>query len=764
MKPSFNILARAYRYLSRSPNLKFSLIAALIVALISTALLSVNLFGTSYAYELGDIAQVDIRVPRDMEYVNETETAIERKREAEAVPLVFDKDASVLRQKLYIVSELLRHSSETVKQFPPVGNDLTFQINALKARLPKYIHFDDSVLAEILRFHDFGRLKKNLARILIYIYDDPQMGVLDKPYDNPLKILNNNAIVRTINIPESIDEISRALNKMQSMDEINKSLFRICESIAPNLPKVSLQAVTKIVRDTLEPNLKFNLEETKRRISESQKKVAPVKNKLKKGQTIVREGDTITQSILKNIEVYNKQTTTINIGYILGILLIQLLFIFIVGYFLLQFNLIYLPDKKSTIIIFSLFIMYMVYTFFMSRIDSPINPRLTFALMLPISYATMIVSILYNRYLSILVGLYIVFFTTLIGGGYIPTSMISFSSALVGVFVIENVDRRTDFLRGGLIIGLINVVMVLCMALMQEIPVFNMDFAKITGIALINGIINSILVLGLLPLYENLFGITTKFKLMELSDLNVEIFKEMLMKAPGTHNHSMIVSTMAEAACKEIGANHLLARVGANYHDIGKIEDAGMYIENRVTDPRARFLSHKEYAQLIISHVQKGKALAEEKSLPPAIIDFICEHHGQTTMTFFYHQALESADSRGSEDIKKSDFQYPGPKPHTKETAIVMLADSIEAAARALQNPSHEKLEGLVRKIVYNKLNDGELEFSDLSMTELRVIQDSFISLLKGIFHSRIEYPEEFDLKRLEKKVMAGDDKNRDIQ
>ena len=758
MDPSLNIIARILQKINKSPNVKFSLIAALIIVLISTVLLSVNIFGTSYHYEIGDIAQADIRVPRDIEYVNEQETANERKREAEAVPVVFDKDASVLRQKLYITGELLRHASETIKQFPPAGNDYSFQINAMKARLPKYMHFDDIILAEILKYHDFARLKKIMARILIYIYDDPQMGVLNKPYVNPLKIYNNNVNVRTINTPEAIDEISRTLNTIQSIDEVNKNLYGICNSVAPFLPKGTLQAIRNIVHDAMEPNLTFNLEETKRRIDEAQKKVIPVKNKLKKGQTIVREGDTITQSIQKNIEIYNKQTATINIGYIFGILLIQLLFIFIVGYFLYQFNLMYLPDRKSSIIIFTLFVLFMVYTFFLTRIDAPINPRLTFALMLPISYATMIVSILYNRYLSILVGLYLVFFTTLISGGYTSTSMIAFSSALVGVFVIENVDKRTDFLRGGLIIGIINVVMVVCMALIQEIPILNIDFAKIAGIALINGVINSILVLGLLPLYENLFGITTKFKLLELSDLNADIFKEMLMKAPGTYNHSMIVSTMSEAACKEIGANHLLARVGANYHDIGKLVDAGMYIENRVTDPRAKLLSHKEYAQLIISHVSKGVTIAEENSLPQAIIDFIREHHGQTTMTFFYHQALESAETRDHEDIHKSDFQYPGPKPDSKETAIVMLADSIEAAARALQNPSHEKLEGLVRKIVYNKLNDGELEFSDLSMTELRIIQDSFISLLKGIFHSRIEYPEEYDLKKLEKKIMKGDD------
>jgi cyclic-di-AMP phosphodiesterase PgpH len=760
MKLFFNMAVRSVLQLFQKPNIKFSLISVLIIILISTILFSINLFGTSYHYEIGDIANEDIRVPRDIEYVNEPETAVERKREAEAVPIVFEKDASVLQKKLNITAALINHATETLKQFPPAGNDFTFQVYAMKSRMPKYLHFNDAALIEVLRFRDHAKLKKIVSRMLIYIYDDPQMGVLDKPYENPLKIFNNNITIKIINTPEAMDEVSRTLDSLKTMDDINKNLYGICNSIAPNLQKPTLTAIGTIITGILEPNISFNLEETKRRIIEVVKKVSPVTNKLKKGQTIVREGDTVTSDILKKIDIYNKQTATINISFILGILMIQSVFFVIFGYFLMEFNRIFLPDKKSTIIIFTLLVIFMVYTFFISRFESPINSKLTFALMLPISFATIILSILYNRYLSIMTGLFIVFFTTLISGGYISTAIISFSTALVGVFVNEKVEKRTDFLRGGLIVGIINAIIVVSVALIQEIPVLNMNFVKILGIAFTNGVINSILVLGILPLYENLFGITTKFKLLELSDLNADIFKEMLLKAPGTYNHSMLVSTISEAACKEIGANHLLARVGAYYHDIGKIVDAGMYIENRVTDPRAKLMSPREYAQLIISHVKKGVTIAEQNELPDTIIDFIREHHGQTTMTFFYHQSLETAETGEHESIHKSDFQYPGPKPHNKETAVVMLADSIEAAARSLQTPSYEKLDGLVRKIIFNKLNEGELEFSDLSMTELRVIQETFFSLLKGIFHSRIEYPEDYDLKKLEKKIIKSDDTN----
>jgi len=756
MKSLLEIASQSVRHFLGSQNIKFSLISLLIIVCISTIMLSLNFFGTSYHYEVGDIADEDIRVPRDIEYVNEPETAVERKREAEAVPLVFDKDASVLQKKLTITSVLINHAVETLKQFPPAGNDYTFQVYAMKSRMPRYLQFNDGILLEILKFKDHARLKKIISRILIYVYDDSRMGILDKPYDNPLKIYNNNVTVRTINLPETVDEVSRTLDTLRTLDEIRSNIPGICASMAPYLPKQTITAISGIVSGILEPNMSFNMEESKRRIAEVVKKVTPVTSKLKKGMTIVREGDTVTQDVLKKIDIYNKQTATINISFIFGILMVQAVFFFIFGFFLMEFNKVFMPDKKSTIIIFSLIILFMVYTFFMSRIESPINPRLTFALLLPISFATMILSILYNRYLSIIAGLYMIFFTTLISGSNISTAIISFSTALVGVFVNEKVERRTDFLRGGVIVGVINIFIVISVALIQEIPIISLNFLKILGIAFASGVINSILVLGILPLYENIFGITTKFKLLELSDLNAEIFKEMLMKAPGTYNHSMLVSTISEAACKEIGANHLLARVGAYYHDIGKIADAGMYIENRVTDPRARRMSPLEYAQLIISHVGKGVELAEKNFLPESVIDFIRVHHGQTTMTFFYHQALEAAESH--EKINKSDFQYPGPRPHSKETAVVMLADSIEAAARSLQNPSYEKLDGLVQKIIFNKLNEGELESSDLSMTELRMIQETFLSLLKGIFHSRIEYPEDYDLKKLEKRMRQNHD------
>jgi putative nucleotidyltransferase with HDIG domain len=393
----------------------------------------------------------------------------------------------------------------------------------------------------------------------------------------------------------------------------------------------------------------------------------------------------------------------------------------------------------------------MIYAFFAKNFAITELSKATYILILPIPFVTMMISILYNIYLSMFVGLYIIFFSLMLVGIDTQSIFLAFSSGLMGTFINLNVDRRSAFFKGGIILGVINSVIIIALGFMESTPV------RITltnsEIAIISGILNSILALGIFPLYEYFFDITTRFKLLELSDLNADIFKRMLLNAPGTYNHSLIVSTLAEAACTEINANYLLARVGAFYHDLGKIESPGMYIENGITDIRAKKMTPQEYSNLIISHVGDGVAIAKKYDIPKSVLDIIKEHHGMSTMTFFYHQALENVSDNRSAEITKKDFQYPGPQPQSKESAVVMLADSIEAASRSIKNPTKDKIKGMVRKIIYNKLNDGDLDESGLSMVELKIIQNVFLSMLLGIYHTRIEYPDSESIKDLEKEV-----------
>ncbi len=731
-----------------------SFVYTFIIIVIATVLLSLNMKGSTYEYNIGDIAREDIRVPRDIEYQVKSETQMEKQRVSEMVPLVFDKDQSILEDKLRVVRVLFSHVARTLKENPPSRtDDRAFQLISLKNDLPEYLQYPDRVLYALLRYRNTESLHKTINRILIYIYD---MGILEQPYQDPLNVNNSNVTIRTVNTSGTSREVSKKLEELKTIDGVKKDLYGTCYSIAPNLPKDVLYAVYVVVKGMLNPNLEFNKEETRRRINETVNSVKPVMGKLKKGQSIAREGDTITTDMLRKIEVLNKHTAYTSINYIVGVLLIQLGFLLIFGYFLIAFYQNLIVDSKMPLIIFTLVLFFMTYTFILAQSESMLTGNLVFSLLLPIPFITMMLAITYNIHIAMLIGIYLVFLTGMVTRGDFTAIILAFSSALSGVFVVGDVERRNDFLRGGFVIGLINSLIVVSTGLIEERSFQDM-FSNVE-LAFGNGIINSILVLGIFPVYESIFGITTKFKLLELSDLNAPLFKKMLIKAPGTYNHSLMVATMSETACREIGANSLLARVGSYFHDIGKIEDAAFYIENKVSDPRAKKLSPYEYSRLIISHVEKGVTLAKKNGLPEEIIKFIQEHHGKTTMTYFYHQAMEASDNNGDESIQRSDFEYPGPRPQSRESAVVMLADSVEAASRSLNEPTPARLESLVRRITYNKLNEGELESSDLTMLDLNRIQKAFLQVLNGIFHTRIEYPEQQDLEDLEERVKQKQD------
>ncbi len=751
MKKTFKIIFRSISSSIKKPPIRNSFFLLLGIIIIATVLLSFNVIGSTYDYNLGDISHEEIKVSGDIHYAIDSETDMEKKRVAEMVPLVFDKDQLVLIERLKLVEVLFNRIQETLQENPPIGtDDRTFQLVALKSRLPKYLMYNDAALLALLKHNHPRELRRIINRVLIYLFD---RGILAEPYGNPLRIKNKNVSIRTINVSVETDETSTTLENLYTIHDVKRDLYKVCYSIAPNLNKEQLRAIYYIANSNIRPNLRFNGEESKRRISESVKSVKPIMGLLKKGQTIVREGDTITTESLKKIKILNKYTSRTNINYIVGVFILQFSFLIIFGYFTVIYNENLNLDNKTSLILFSLLLFFISYTFFISRIENIQSSKLIFALFLPIPFVTMIIAILYNIYLSLMVGIYLIFFSYAISSASFASLILAFSSALGGAFVVGDVEKRTEFLRGGFILGLLNSLIVISVGLMEELSLNHV--VNNVELSFGNGLINAVLALGFIPLYENLFGYTTKFKLLELSDLNASIFKRMLIRAPGTYNHSLMVANMAEAACKDIGANSMMARVGGYYHDIGKIENAGIYIENKLNDKSTKYLSPREYTKLIISHVEKGVKLAKKNNLPDSIIDFIKEHHGNSTMTYFYHQALELVNnSEDADELNKSDFQYPGPRPQTRESAVVMLADSVEAAARSLQEPTYVKLEGLVKKITYNKLNEGELEFSDLTMSDLNRIQKSFLRVLYGIFHTRIEYPERDELEKLEDQVL----------
>jgi putative nucleotidyltransferase with HDIG domain len=291
----------------------------------------------------------------------------------------------------------------------------------------------------------------------------------------------------------------------------------------------------------------------------------------------------------------------------------------------------------------------------------------------------------------------------------------------------------------GLLVGGANVVMALALIAYSQQPMTWKTVLMAIGCGIAGGLLTAVFAAGGLPINESVFGILTDVKLLELSNADLPVLGQLALRAPGTNQHSHAVGQLAEDACRAVGANPLLARIGALYHDIGKLAAPDYFVENQQgNNPHDRLRPYQS-AKIITSHVTYGARLAKEIGLPQKIADFIPQHHGTRTLHYFLRKA--QAQAKPNEEIDEADFRYPGPKPQFKEAAIMMLADSCEAAARSLARPDPENIRAIVVKIVDAIISDGQLDECDITLQELTTIREAMISALTAIYHARIDYP-----------------------
>ncbi|MBE3572926.1 MAG: HDIG domain-containing protein [Moorella humiferrea] len=509
-------------------------------------------------------------------------------------------------------------------------------------------------------------------------------------------------------------------------------------------------AVAAIIRGLeLKPNLIYDVAATMQKKEKAAAEVSPVQVTIRQNEKIVSDGELVTAEDIEALQKLGLLRSGASWGGLMGLVLYQAILVALMLLYLRFFKRGVYNNNRLLLLLGLLWLIFLIFARGVAAISLGGGTEITrlVAYLMPVAAGSMLVAILLDAGVAVVFTVFLALEAGIISGIYYQFVAVGVISGLVGIYCVSHLSQRSDLARSSLFLMLAGLIGVVALELMLRHTLFQMGIAAI--LALANGLLSTVLTLGFLPFLENSFGITTAVKLLELSNPNHPLLKRLLLEAPGTYHHSILVANLAEAAADAVGADSLLARVGAYYHDIGKLKRPYFFIENQVTAENPHDRLAPTLSTLIIScHVKDGLEMAREYRLPQVIQDIIAQHHGATLMSYFYHKARENSRE---DSVNENDFRYEGPIPQTREAAIVMLADSVEAGIRSLPRPTPGRMEGFVRKIIKEKLEDGQLEASDLTFKDLSLIAEAFMRVLNGIFHNRVEYPEAV-LKEMERR------------
>ena len=503
--------------------------------------------------------------------------------------------------------------------------------------------------------------------------------------------------------------------------------------------KSQIKPIAGILEHVIMPNLIVDEYATEKKKKNAVNAVKPYVVTFKKGDKILSVGEQLTQVKREALKKSGYNTFELNKGGILGVFLLTCLtMLFLIVYMKKYERKFFTPQYLGIIGAFSIILTYIcVLITPMDAIQNYYMPYPAFTIIIAV-FTNPIVAFLSTILILALLSL------TLFIDPQVSTVFV-FASIMAAYSVSKiNYSKRFDIIKCGLEVGIVTFLTIMLVAMFEEqFEIFtNLSFISSATAGFLNGLFSSIIALGVLPIIENVFKIVTPYGLIELADHNQELLSKLQYKAPGTYHHSLMVANLCEAAAEAIGANPILARVGAFYHDIGKLKRPLFFIENQsyfgIENPHTK-LNPRLSKMVITSHTKDGVELAKEYGLPQVIIDFIQQHHGEGLAGHFYKQAV---DIEGKENVQEEQFRYPGPKPLMKETAILMLADAVESAVRSLKNPSQEQIENMINKIITERLNDGQLSDSPLTLKDIKLIANTFNRILRGMQHDRIKYQE----------------------
>ncbi|MFC4558851.1 HD family phosphohydrolase [Virgibacillus kekensis] len=533
-------------------------------------------------------------------------------------------------------------------------------------------------------------------------------------------------------LKEVLNSGVRVENLQSAIAEMNQ---RIKYSALDSSIKEPLNALSEFA---VKENSFFDVEKTMEARKQAASRVEPVT--IRAGEIIVREGQTITNEVYENLKLVGLLDKDRNIYPVIGLALLIMLVISLIAYemSLLLKNKALDNGKIAFILLASILVIGIMKV--VSLFDTP-DGHLYLAV--PAAMGVLLAKQLLNERFAIVLSMLYAVLGSIIFNSHIPGSLnmeagiYFFFTQMAGIIFLINVKDRLAILKAGAGIAAINITVVLLFLFLSFENFAVGEVLSQAGYGIASAFLSAVLTIGLLPFFETGLGILSDAKLLTLANPNQPLLKKILTEAPGTYHHSIMVANLSETACEAIGANGLLARVGAYYHDIGKTVRPHYFIENQLAIKNPHdFITPSQSAEIIISHPYDGADMLKKHKLPKEIIQIAMQHHGTTLLKFFYYKEKES-----NKIVSEDDFRYPGPRPQTKEAAIICICDSVEAAVRSLKEPTEEKIEEIVASIVTDRMMDGQLNECPITMRELEKIQLTICETLKGIFHSRIQYP-----------------------
>ena len=666
--------------------------------IIVAIILTINFFPNRIDLEVGEVSKSDIVAPRTVTFIDQKKTEQLEDIAVESASKVYEEDKSLSRRILSEIDNLF-------------NSVLSEQINYKKEDIEQ---LKESTLTEI---KEENNIKIGTDDLKLLLKSD--LEKISDLQSTSKKIMDD--ILEQRIFPENLSEVLNDINQL---------------ALETNFTKEYRLVLANILSNYVQPNMILDLEATEDKQEDALRQVEPVKRTVLKGENIIRKGDIVSQDDMRVLEALGLRKPGINYINLLGVLLTLSVLVLLLGFYT-KFYATQVWENINQLILVETLITLVV---LLAKIISIFQPAYMVYLV-PTAIVSILITVLVDTRIALVITAFTSFLIALVFGSLYIAAAAAFVGGIVGIISVSDVNQRSDLIRAGFNVSLILVVFITGLTLMN----FSNNWIELIWsivMGVLNGIFVAILANGLLPYLESIFNLTSSVKLLELSNTSHPLLKRLLVEAPGTYHHSIIVGNLAENAADKIGADSLLTRVGAYFHDIGKLKRPYFFSDNQFGGENPHDKISPNLSSLIIkSHVKDGLEMAEKHNLPRAVKDIIEQHQGTGLISFFYEEAVKESKHG---NINESDFRYDGPKPQSKEAALIMLADTVEAAVRSknFNKNNHNRIEIFVKELIKEKLNDGQLEESSLTLKELDLIADSFVQILTGIYHQRVEYPD----------------------